>query len=48
MPLLLSSEQIRPWLTSAQDALQLLTIVPPDLVKTCEDGQLTFSDIMRH
>lgn len=48
MPLLLSSEQIRPWLTSAQDALQLLTIVPPALVKTCEDGQLTFSDIMRH
>lgn len=38
MPLLLSSEQIRPWLTSAQDALQLLTIVPPALVKTCEDG----------
>lgn len=48
MPLLLSSEQIRPWLTSAQDALQLLTIVPPALVKTCEDVQLTFSDIMRH
>ena len=48
MPLLLSSEQIRPWLTSAQDALQLLTIVPPALGKTCEDGQLTFSDIMRH
>lgn len=48
MPLLLSSEQIRPWLTSAQNALQLLTIVPPALVKTCEDGQLTFSDIMRH
>ena len=48
MPLLLSSEQIRPWLTSAHDALQLLTIVPPALVKTCEDGQLTFSDIMRH
>lgn len=48
MPLFLSSEQIRPWLTSAQDALQLLTIVPPALVKTCEDGQLTFSDIMRH
>ena len=48
MPLLLSSEQIRPWLTSAQDALQLLTIVPPALVKTCDDGQLTFSDIMRH
>lgn len=48
MPMLLSSEQIRPWLTSAQDALQLLTIVPPALVKTCEDGQLTFSDIMRH
>lgn len=48
MPLLLSSEQIRPWLTSAQDALQLLTIVRPALVKTCEDGQLTFSDIMRH
>lgn len=48
MPLLLSSEQIRPWLTSAQDALQLLTIVPPALVKACEDGQLTFSDIMRH
>ena len=44
MPLLLSHDQVRPWLTSDQDALQLLTIVPPALTKTCEDGQLGFTD----
>jgi len=46
MPLILSHEQVRPWLTSDQDALQPLTIVPPDLVKTCEDGQLGFADFL--
>lgn len=39
-----SHEQVRPWLTSYQNALQLLTIVPPALIKTCEDGQLGFAD----
>lgn len=46
MPLILTHEQVRPWLTSDQDALQLLTIVPPALTKTCEDGQLAFSDML--
>ena len=46
MPLILSHDQVRPWLTSDQDALQLLTIVPPALSKTCEDGQLGFADFL--
>ena len=45
MPLILSHEQVRPWLTDPQAALTLLTIVPPALQKTCEDGQLSFADL---
>lgn len=44
MPLILTHEQVRPWLTSDQDALQLLTIVPAPLIKTRKDGQLRFED----
>ena len=43
MPLILSHEQVRPWLTDPPAALTLLTIVPPALQKTCEDGQLSFA-----
>ena len=45
MPLILSHEQVRPWLTDPPAALTLLTIVPPALQKTCEDGQLSFADL---
>ena len=45
MPLILSHDQVRPWLTDPQAALTLLTIVPPELQKTCEDGQLSFEDL---
>ena len=45
MPLILSHEQVRPWLTDPQAALTLLTILPPALQKTCEDGQLSFADL---
>lgn len=45
MPLILSHEQVRPWLTDPQAALRLLTIVPPLLKYTCEDGQLSFEDL---
>ena len=44
MPLILSHDQVRPWLTSDQDALQLLTLVPPALTRRSEDGQLGFED----
>ena len=44
MPLILSHDQVRPWLISDQDALQLLTIVPAPLIKTRKDGQLRFED----
>ena len=37
-PMILSHEQVRPWLTDAQSALQLLTIVPPALQRSSEDG----------
>ena len=46
MPLILSHEQVRPWLTDAQSALQLLTIVPPALQRSSEDGQLRFGDLV--
>lgn len=44
--LILSHEQVRPWLTDAQSALQLLTIVPPALQRSSEDGQLRFGDLV--
>lgn len=46
MPLILSHEQVRLWLTDAQSALQLLTIVPPSLQRSSEDGQLRFGDLV--
>lgn len=46
IPLILSHEQVRPWLTDAQSALQLLTIVPPALQRSSEDGQLRFGDLV--
>lgn len=45
MPLILSHDQVRPWLTDPQAALTLLTIVPPELERGCEDGQLSFGDL---
>ncbi|WP_295340252.1 SOS response-associated peptidase [uncultured Subdoligranulum sp.] len=46
MPLILTHEQVRPWLTDSQTALQLLTITPPALQRSSEDGQLRFGDLM--
>lgn len=46
MPLLLTHEQVRPWLTDARAALQLLTVEPPPLERTSEDGQLTLGDFL--
>ena len=46
MPLILNHDQVRPWLTDAQSALGLLTIVPPALQRSSEDGQLSFGDLM--
>ena len=46
MPLILNHDQVRPWLTDAQSALSLLTIVTPALQRSSEDGQLSFGDLM--
>lgn len=46
MPLTLNHDQVRPRLTDAQSALGLLTIVPPALQRSSEDGQLSFGDLM--
>ena len=46
MPLVLTHEQVRPWLTDSQAALQLLTISPPVLQRSSEDGQLRFGDLL--
>lgn len=46
MPLILTHEQVRPWLTDPQAALQLLTQVPPALDHTVEDGQLRLGDFL--
>ena len=46
MPLILTHEQVRPWLTDSQAALQLLTISPPALQRSSEDGQLRFGDLI--
>ena len=46
MPLILTHEQVRPWLTDSQAALQLLTISPPALQRSSEDGQVRFGDLM--
>lgn len=46
MPLILTHEQVRPWLTDPQAALELLTAVPPPLQRESEDGQLTLGDFL--
>ena len=46
MPLILTHEQVRPWLTDPQAALALLTAVPPELERSCEDGQICFGDLI--
>lgn len=46
MPLILRREQIRPWLTDPEAALQLLTSTPPLLERRRTDGQLSFGDLM--
>ena len=46
MPFILRHEQVRPWLTDSQAALQLLTIEPPALTRNREDGQMGFEDLM--
>lgn len=46
MPLILTHEQVRPWLTDSQAALHLLTISPPALQRSSEDGQLRFGDLL--
>ena len=45
MPLLLSHEQVRPWLVDAGAALELLCSRPPLLQRTSCDGQLGFDDL---
>ena len=45
MPLLLSHEQVRPWLVDAGAALELLCSRPPLLLRTSCDGQLGFDDL---
>lgn len=46
MPLILSHEQVRPWLTDARAALELLTIVPPSLERENQDGQMSLADFL--
>ena len=45
MPLILSREQIRPWLTDAHAALELLATTPPQLQRVKMDGQIGFEDL---
>ena len=45
MPLMLTREQVRPWLTDAGAALELLVSRPPLLQRTNCDGQLGFADL---
>ncbi len=46
MPLILTQDQVRPWLTDDQAALQLLTVEPPALEHSSEDGQLSLGDLL--
>lgn len=46
MPLILTHDQVRPWLTDTQAALALLDRVPPDLQRECEDGQMSLGDFL--
>lgn len=40
MPLILQREQIRPWLTRPEEAIQILTIIPPLLSRKCMEAQV--------
>ena len=40
MPLILQRDQVRPWLTERDTAVQLLGMVPPLLDVAAVDGQL--------
>ena len=46
MPLILTHDQVRPWLTDTQAALALLDRVPPNLRWECEDGQMSLGDFL--
>ena len=45
MPLILRRDQVRPWLTDAVAALELLAGRPPLLRKECCESQLGFADL---
>ena len=45
MPLILRRDQVRPWLTDAAAALELLAGRPPLLRKECCESQLSFADL---
>lgn len=45
MPLMLTRDQVRPWLTDAGAALELLISRPPLLQRISCDGQLGFADL---
>lgn len=45
MPLILRRDQVRPWLTDATAALELLAGCPPLLQKECCELQLSFADL---
>ena len=46
MPLILTHEQVRPWLTDPQAALELLVSAPPPLERENEDGQMSLGDFI--
>lgn len=46
MPLILTHEQVRPWLTDPQAALELLVSAPPPLERENEDGQMSLGDFL--
>lgn len=46
MPLILTHDQVRPWLTDTQAALALLDRVPPNLRRECEDDQMSLGDFL--
>lgn len=46
MPLILTHEQVRPWLTDPQAALELLVSAPPPLERESEDGQMSLGDFL--
>lgn len=46
MPLILSHDQVRPWLTDPRAALELLTVVPPPMERESEDGQMSLTDFL--